>query len=373
MSKKSKEILVFVFILGLFLQKPLYANPLNSLKIENENLKIEKILETNDVIWGFDFLDENEEVIVFTKRDGELVYYNVKNKKMLPIKGVPVVNNSSQGGLLDVLYDKKNKNLYLTLSCPIKKEITTCLYRGKLDTKTGVLSGEIIFEAKALSSNKIHYGSRLLLTDKDELFMTVGERNKRDLAQSLNVHNGKVLRLTLDGKAYAGNPFDGKNGLAEIYSYGHRNPQGIVQNLNGDILECEFGPRGGDEVNLIKPGLNYGWPKATYGSEYWGPKIGKNELSGMQAPVVYWVPSISPSGMMIYKSNTIKSIKGNAFLANLAGSHVRRVVFDDKYKVIKQESYLEALEDRFRQIKESPKGYIYLSTDSGIIYKISPS
>lgn len=363
---------MFSFLLGLFFQNTVYAETVNSVKIDNESLKLEKVLETNDVIWGFDFLDDNEEEIVFSKRDGELVLYNTKTKKMISLKGVPAVNNNSQGGLLDVLFDKKNKNLYLTFSCPVKKEITTCLFRGKIDSNSGVLTGQIIFEAKALSSNKIHYGSRLLLTDRNELFMTIGERNERDLAQSLTVHNGKVLRLTLEGKPYEGNPFGAGTGLAEIYSYGYRNPQGIAQNINGDILECEFGPRGGDEINLIKPGLNYGWPQATYGSEYWGPKIGKNELKGMKAPLVYWVPSISPSGMMIYKSNTIKSIKGNVFLANLAGSHVRRIVFDDQYKVLKQESYLANLEDRFRQIKESPKGNIYLSTDSGIIYKISP-
>lgn len=340
-------------LLMIFLvSSPVFAAELKPFKIENETLKIEKVLETNDVIWGIDFLDENEEEIVFSKRDGKIILYNTKTKSMVTLKGVPQVNNSSQGGMLDVLYDRKNQNLYLTYSCPVNREVTTCLFKAKIDKKNNALNGEKIFEAKALSSNKIHYGSRLLLTSKDELFMTVGERNERDLAQSLEVHNGKILRLTLDGKPFDGNPFSADKKVPhEIYSYGHRNPQGIAQNLNGDILECEFGPRGGDEINLIKPGLNYGWPKATYGSEYWGPKIGANELAGMQAPLVYWVPSISPSGMMIYKSDLIKSIKGNVFVANLAGSHIRRVVFDEQYKVLKQESYLANLEDRFRQIK----------------------
>lgn len=366
-----KKTMLFISMFCLS-HKPSFSSELKTNdKIENQSLKLEILFEGSDVIWGFDFISDHE--IIFSERDGKLKYLDLKTKKNHEVKGAPEVFAKSQGGLLDVLFDKKEGTLYLTYADPDKNGATTSLFKGKLSIDKKTIVGSRIFMSNAHAKDGIHFGSRLLIAFDDNIFMTVGERNEREKAQDLSKHNGKILRLTKEGKAPADNPFVGqKNALPEIWSYGHRNPQGILLNKKGDLLEVEFGPRGGDEINLIIKGKNYGWPVATYGKEYWGPKIGKNEVSGTVQPLKYWVPSISPSGIVEYKGDAFKGIKGNYFLATLAGSHIHRVVFDDHYKMIKEEKLLESLEDRFRQVKEGPEGFIYISTDSGKLIRVSP-
>lgn len=362
-----------IFTCAILFSTALFAKTYES---EGQKYTVEKLFAGKDVIWGFDFLNPKEATeIVFSERDGgKLRYLNLKTKATHEISGIPKVFNDSQGGLLDVYYDAQNSDLYLTYSDPDTKGATTSLYRGKLSADKKKLEGARLFQAKAFARGGIHFGSRVLIDKDGFIFMSVGERNQRDRAQDLNTHQGKILRLTKEGKAPEDNPFvKTKDALPEIWSYGHRNPQGLTLDASGALIEAEFGPRGGDEVNVIEKGKNYGWPVITYGKEYWGPSIGTTQKEGMMQPLYYWVPSISPSGIMVYESEAFPKFKGNMFLATLSGSHVHRIVLDKNRKMLKEEKMLTDLEDRFRQVKQGPDGLIYLSTDSGQILRISPS
>ncbi|MDH5580809.1 MAG: PQQ-dependent sugar dehydrogenase [Bdellovibrionales bacterium] len=325
-----------------------------------------KVYQGKNVIWGFDFINKNE--ILFTERTGNLFYYNFKTKVLKKLLA-PDAHIDGQGGLLDILIDKDT--VFLTFSKKNKDTITTALTRAKLRNKS-IHDMQVIFEAKVKSNTTRHFGSRLVLKD-NLIYMTIGDRGERDYAQDLSVHNGSIIRITKEGKTPAGNPFiDNEKALSEIWSYGHRNPQGIdIHPITKEIYSCEFGPRGGDELNLIKKGVNYGWPIITYGSEYWGPKIGTTHKEGMEQPLKYWVPSISPSGMVFYRGDKIKGWKNNLFLANLSSTHLRRLVLE-KNNVVEEESLFKDLKERVRQVRNSPDGYLYFSTDSGRIYKITP-
>ncbi|MGB0452917.1 MAG: PQQ-dependent sugar dehydrogenase [Bacteriovoracaceae bacterium] len=340
------------------------------LSMQVKALKLEPLVQTEEIIWGFTYISDSE--IIFTEREGSLFYYNIKSKEKIKIphpKYAPV----GQGGLLDVLsvIHQKNHYIYLTYSEKYKGQYVTTLARGVYKNKT-IKSFENLFRTKIKSNTKRHFGSRLVMKD-GFLFMTVGDRGERDYSQSLESHQGKILRLTLDGKAAPGNPFIGQaKALDEIWSYGHRNPQGIdINPKDGKLYSCEFGPRGGDELNLIEKSKNYGWPTITYGREYWGPKIGPPTKPGLEQPITYWTPSISPSGMVFYRGEKIKKWKGNLFLANLSSTHLRRLVLKDG-KVIEQEELFKDRDERFRQVRNTPDGFLAVSTDGGFIYKVLP-
>lgn len=322
-----------------------------------------------DVIWSLDFLPSNKAILVFTERGGQLKYIDLNTKKIQTITGVPEVFAAGQGGLLDIAFDQ-NDDLYFTYSAKLPKgKNTTALYKGRIDFTKNTLTGKTIFTAKADSSDGYHFGSRIVI-EPDALYMGVGERNDRDKAQDLTYHHGKILKLTKEGKAYPSNPFiNQKNVLPEIYSYGHRNPQGLIKLQDGTLINSEFGPRGGDELNLVKPGKNYGWPVITYGKEYWGPKIGTTQKEGMEQPIHYWVPSISPSGIAQYQGEMFKEFNGHIFIANLSGQHLRRVVLKNQ-KVTEEYEYLNDLDERFRDVQIGPDGAIYTATDSGKILKL---
>ena len=233
-----------------------------------------------------------------------------------------------------------------------------------------------IFTGNNLDADGIHFGSRLEFDDKGYLFVSLGERNVRERSQQLSFHNGKIIRLKDDGSIPHDNPFSrDTNAKPEIWSYGHRNPQGLVRDpKTGDLWSTEMGPRGGDELNLIKAGANYGWPVITYGREYYGPKIGEGtHKDGMEQPIAYWVPSISPSGMTIYHGEVFPKWKGNIFLGNLSGAHLRRLVLNDQKKVIHQEELLKSQNYRIRNVRSGPDGYRYISTDSGLIARLIPN
>ncbi|MGI4991419.1 PQQ-dependent sugar dehydrogenase [Halobacteriovorax sp. GFR7] len=326
-----------------------------------------EVFKTNEIIWGISFINENE--ILFTERSGKIKYHNFSTKQTKELTA-PKVKARGQGGMLDIVFKKVGGKdyAYFTYSSEVKGVVVTTLARAEY-TKMKLNKAEILLETKVVSDTSRHFGSRLLFKD-NYLFMTIGDRGERKYAQDLSYHNGKILRLNLDGTPAKGNPFENRKGaLKEIWSYGHRNPQGIALNKNGEVFSCEFGPRGGDELNLIKPGLNYGWPIITYGKEYWGPSIGEEKKKGMEQPLVHWTPSISPSGMVVYEGSKYKDWQGDIFLAALGSEHLRRLKMDGN-KVISQESYLVELEERMRQIVVSPAGELYLTTDSGKILKV---
>lgn len=320
----------------------------------------------DDVIWGFDFFSEKE--VVLTLKNGQIYYLNIlsNQKKLLTtIK----VNDEGQGGLLDILKVAKESKVYFyyTFSKTLKEATATSLGRFLYDSQQ-ISNNEELFVTSVISDTSRHFGSRLAQVG-DSLYMTVGDRGEREQAQNIKNHNGSILRLTLEGKAYPDNPFS--EGAKEIYSIGHRNPQGIAYNPNTKSLYAlEFGPRGGDELNLIEAGKNYGWPVITYGKEYYGPKIGTTHQKGMEQPVVYWVPSISASGMSFYWGEKIPEWKGSLFLGCLGSEHLRRLVIKDG-KVIEQEKLFEKLSQRVRQVRTSPDGFLYFSTDSGKLIKVS--
>ncbi|WP_419173267.1 PQQ-dependent sugar dehydrogenase [Halobacteriovorax sp.] len=352
-----KNLAFFIFITLL---NPFYS-------FAKSNVKAKEVFKTNEIIWGLTFINENE--ILFTEREGKIKYHNFLTKETKSLIA-PKVVASGQGGMLDIVIKNIGEKTYAyyTYSGKVGKTVATILARAQYKDKS-LSRPEVLLETKVYSDTSRHFGSRLQFKD-NYLFMTVGDRGERDYAQKLNYHNGKILRLNLDGTPAKGNPFEKTKGaLKEIWSYGHRNPQGIFMDANKRIFSCEFGPRGGDELNLIKPGLNYGWPIITYGKEYWGPSIGEEKKAGMEQPIVYWTPSISPSGMTIYNGKKYKDWKGNVLLAALGSEHLRRLVLEGE-KVVKQEVYLEDLDERMRQIRVSPAGEIYLTTDSGKILKV---
>lgn len=329
------------------------------------NYKTEQVYSGNGVVWGFSFINKDE--ILVTHRSGEFYYYNIKTKEKLKLP-TPQITAINQGGLLDVLIN--GDQVYLTYSGDKGDKVVTSLAKAQYKNKS-IQNLKTIFQATMGGNTGRHFGSRLVIKD-NHLYMTIGDRGERNFAQSLSHHDGSILRLTLDGKAAPGNPFaEKKNALPEIYSWGHRNPQGIdIDPVSGEIYSCEFGPKGGDELNHIKPGVNYGWPVITYGTEYWGPVIGTTRKMGMEQPITYWTPSISPSGMVFYRGDKIPEWKNNLFLANLGSKHLRRLVLKDR-KVIKQEELFKSMNERIRQVRNGLDGYLYFSTDSGKIFKVT--
>jgi glucose/arabinose dehydrogenase len=299
--------------------------------------QVEILSQTSDVIWSFDFLPDGR--VLFTERSGRLHLFDPPTKKITLIENTPSVFAEGQGGLLDVRVHPNFKEapwVYLSYAEPIGKgKATTAVGRSKLNGAR--LEGfQKLFSAQEPNSNEVHFGSRIEFDGKGHIFFSVGDRNVRENVQSLNYHNGKILRLNEDGSVPKDNPFANQtNARPEIWSLGHRNPQGLAYRAKtGELWEAEFGPRGGDEVNLIERGGNYGWPVITYGREYYGPKIGEGtEKPGLLQPVAHWVPSISPSGITFYEGSQFPKWKGNLFLANLGGRNFRKLWMVEKKSI----------------------------------------
>jgi len=233
-------------------------------------------------------------------------------------------------------------------------------------------SFETLWTAQAFYNSNRHFGSRIVFDDEGFLFLTVGDRANKKQAQNLLSHAGKLLRLDEEGKAPPNNPFfNNKKALPEIYSYGHRNPQGLFIYQNKIYLQ-EHGPRGGDEINLIKKGANYGWPVITQGRAYSGLKIGEgSSKKGMEQALKYWTPSIAPSGLLIYSGKKFPKWKGDFFSGSLVLTHLNKIKFH-KDKPVNEKRLLSSLGFRFRHIIEGPKGFLWASVDQGMILKISP-
>lgn len=339
-------------------------------KSKNTKLALSTIYNGDQVIWGFDFLPQDK--MVFTYRSGAMKLLDLKTSKVERISGVPKSLAHGQGGLLDVAYSSKNQRLYLTFSAPYERAISTFLASGKL--KGAVLTDvKVHFGAKTRSRAGQHFGSRIVFKD-DFVYFGIGDRGVRESAQDLGTHTGSIIRLHLSGQIPKDNPFVNQPGaLPEIWSYGHRNPQGLAFNSQtGDLWEAEFGPRGGDELNIVEAGKNYGWPVITYGREYYGPKIGTTKKAGMEQPIRYYVPSISPSGINFYTGDRIPEWKGNLFVANLSSQHLRRIKIQGQ-KIVEEEELLGDKDWRFRQVREGPDERLYFSTDSGKIVAIEPA
>ena len=297
-----------------------------------------------------------------------------------PIGGFPAVDDRGQGGLLDVAPAPdfmSSRMLYFTLAEATDKGSLTAVGRGRLAEDESSIEGfEIIWRAVPYFDNSSHFGSRLVFDQDGNIFVTTGERSDlrtRPNAQLLDTGHGKVVKITQDGQPATGNPFVGQAGvLPEIYTYGHRNVQGLAIEPGTDrIWISEMGPRGGDELNLIEAGRNYGWPVISYGTEYSGEPIseGLTVQDGMEQPVYYWDPSLAPSGMTFYTSDKIAEWQGNLFIGGLVSKHIARVVLENG-KVIAEERLLTGEDQRFRDVGEGPDGALYAVTDGGRLYRI---
>jgi glucose/arabinose dehydrogenase len=340
--------------------------------------KVEKIAEKLGAPFAVVTMPDGR--LMVTLKKGYMEIHTADGKLVKKIEGFPPIDFVGQGGLLDVAFDPNyasNHMIYWSYSEKQGSGNCTAVAKGKLDEAAGkVEDAVVIFRALPALNSQLHFGSRLLFDKHGYLFVSVGERSiipGRMQAQKLESGLGKIFRMTTDGKPAPGNPFlTTKGAVPHIYSYGHRNPQGLdIDPATGDLWEVEFGPRGGDEINLVKAGKDYGWPTITYGIEYAGEKVGEGiqQKAGMEQPVYYWDPVVSPSGISFYKGNTIPEWNNNLFIACLSGTHIDRIVIRNN-KVVGEERLLTDLKERFRDITYS-NGMLYALTDGGDLYRIS--
>ncbi|MFD1007358.1 PQQ-dependent sugar dehydrogenase [Oceanisphaera ostreae] len=327
--------------------------------------------------WGLVELPSGE--LLVSERRGRLLRLSV-NGNPTTITGLPTLTNAGQGGLLDLALHPNfanNRWLYFSYSQPGKGGSGTAVARAQLHGST-LRNVEVIFVQHPKTSGSAHFGSRLVFDNQGYLFITTGERyHSRDMAQRLDNHLGKILRLHDDGTVPADNPFiHTPNAKPEIWSYGHRNIQGAAIHPHSGVLWThEHGPRGGDEVNLIKAGANYGWPLVTHGREYSGGVISQNtHLDGMEDPLWVWVPSIAPSGMLFYRGQHFPQWQNSLFVGALAGRKLVRLTLDGP-KIIGEQALLEELDVRIRTLVQAKDGGIYLLTDetNGQLLKLLPA
>jgi glucose/arabinose dehydrogenase len=332
----------------------------------------ETVVDGIDIPWGMDFISENE--ILVTEKKGTL--YRVTNGEKAEVSGLPEIYKRGQGGLLDVALHpdyKNNKIIYFTAGVHIEGDEggNTALYCGELN-ENSLSNIKLLYKGNPNTKKGQHWGSRIVFDNKGHLFFGIGDRGNRDAnPQDLNRDGGKIYRLNLDGSIPEDNPFaDQEGALKAVYSYGHRNPQGMtVHPETGEIWENEHGPKGGDEINIIQKGKNYGWPVITYGINYSGTSItDKTSMPGMEQPFYYWVPSIAPSGMAFSSSNVYKRWKGNLFVGSLKFKYLERLVIK-RGKVVKREKILNDV-GRVRNVKEGPDGYLYLGVEGKGILKL---
>ncbi|MES2427696.1 MAG: PQQ-dependent sugar dehydrogenase [Bacteroidota bacterium] len=329
--------------------------------------------------WGMHVLPDGR--LLISGKPGNMQILTADGKLDKTITGFPPVVFQGQGGMLDVNIDPdftKNRMIYWTFAEPTAEgKSALAVAKGKLSAdETKLEDVKVIWEATSYNKGGGQFGSRIVFDRQGNLFVSSGDRQAGDIrvkAQDLSYTTGKVIHITKEGKPVADNPFIGKaDAKPEIYAYGFRNPDGFALNpVTGDLWETEFGPRGGDEVNLIKKGGNYGWPYVTYGIEYSGQKVydGIQQKEGTIQPVYYWDPVISPGCMMFYTGN-IAEWKNNMFVGGLSGMHIARLIIQNN-KVVGEERLLEDKHERWRCIATGKDGSIYAGTDSGKLYKIS--
>jgi glucose/arabinose dehydrogenase len=341
---------------------------------EKQKFRVDTLTDKLDNPWGLAFLPDGR--ILVTEKKGEIRI--IKDGKLLDekIENVPAVYDHGQGGLLDIALHPDyaaNGWIYLSYAKPGTGGGGTTIARMKLNGNAFTEFKEL-FSAQPFADSEVHFGSRIVFDGKGHIFFSSGERGTKENAQNLGNHLGKVLRLNEDGTVPTDNPFVNTAGAKpEIWSYGHRNPQGLYYNAaTGELWDAEHGPKGGDELNKVEAGKNYGWPVITYGINYDGTPITDiKEKAGMEQPVWYWVPSIATCGMTQVTSDIYPNWKNNFLVGALAQTHVSRVEVENG-KYVKHERLLEKV-GRVRMVKQGPDGYIYLATQSpGMVVKIVP-
>ncbi|MGK5081185.1 PQQ-dependent sugar dehydrogenase [Janthinobacterium sp. HLX7-2] len=325
--------------------------------------------------WGIAWLGEGRALV--TSKQGTLHLLNGKKFEDVALEGMPAVFTGGQGGLLDIVIHpqdagKATPRVYMTVSTGNNDANRTTLVRGVFDGKkvTGI---QTLFKVSTDKSGGQHFGSRLLWLPDGTLLMSVadggnpplriGDRLAREQAQNLATHQGSILRLSDEGKPAPGNPLAARGALPEIWSMGHRNVQGLALDpVSGRVWATEHGPYGGDELNLVVAGGNYGWPLQSYGADYKTHEpVGRHEVAGMLNPSVAWVPSPAPSGLAVYTGDKIAAWRGSVFSGGLAAKDIRRVAVDANGKVTGQDRL--AIGARVRDVRQGPDGYLYALTD----------
>ncbi len=318
--------------------------------------------------------------LMVTLKSGTMEIHDKNGTLIKKITNLPEVVYAGQGGLLDVAFDpnyNSNKLIYWCYSEKVEGGSATAVAKGKLDDAAGKVDNiTVIFRQTPATKGNLQFGSRLVFDKKGNLYVSLGEKfapEVRVQAQQLNSDLGKIIKITTSGKPAAGNPYANRSDAKpEIISYGHRNPEGLdIDPATGELWESEFGPHGGDEINLIRPGKNYGWPVITYGLEYSNDKVGEGiqQKAGMEQPVYYWDPVISPSGICFYEGTAIPEWKGNLFVSALSGQHLDRLIIKNN-KVVGEERLLTDKDQRIRDVTYS-NNMLFAITDDGDIYRIS--
>ena len=369
-----RQALVLLFAC---LALPAQAQTVESAKAK---FRVETIASGLENPWSLAFLPDGRKLI--TERPGRLRILGSDGKLLKPVAGLPPVAAVGQGGLLDVALSPDfltSRVLYFTFTEPRGGNGTSLARARLVDDKDGAKLTElkIIFRQEPAVAGGFHFGSRIAFSRDGTLFVTLGERYRRDAAQDLSTHLGKVVRLKPDGSVPPDNPFVSLgHAKPEIWSYGHRNPQGAaIHPVTGKLWIHEHGPRGGDEINIPEKGKNYGWPVVGYGLEYSGARLHASaEKEGMTPPIHQWTPSIAPSGMLFYAGAAFPAWRGNLFVGALAGQHLARLELDGE-KVVSEEKLLAGLSARIRDVREAPDGTIWLLTDhrDGKVLRLVPA
>jgi glucose/arabinose dehydrogenase len=353
-----------------------YAESPQIIKSEKVTFVLEKVTEGLGIPWGMAFVSNIQ--LLITEREGRIKLLNTQTNTLTSLQGAPDVLADGQGGLLDVAVPPDftaGDWIYFTFVRNIDDEGVTVLARAKLAANK-LVQWQDLLETQSATDTTYHFGSRIAFDEKSHVYFGVGDRGKRPNSQDLTNHAGSVMRLYRDGRIPQDNPFIQRNDvLPEIWSYGHRNPQGMAFDYTHKRLWLiEHGPRGGDEINLVLPGRNYGWPVISYGKEYWGPMaVGEGtHREGMEQPIKQYTPSIAPGSLLLYSGKAFPAWRGNLFAGALKLRHINRVTLNKEGNAIAEERLVTNLDERIRALVESPQGWLYFSTDSGKIYVIKP-
>ena len=334
---------------------------------------IELIAEDLNFPWALEFLDDRE--LLVTELGGTLRHIDLERHINEPISGAPSVYRAGQGGLFDVLRHPdfiENKQIYLSYASGDEASNSTNVAKATW-SKGGLTNLEVIFEATPPKYAALHYGGRLAWLPDKTLLLTTGDGfDFREKAQDRATHFGKTIRMNENGNPVKDSPYTEN---PYIYSYGHRNSQGLAVSAGGLIYQHEHGPKGGDEVNLIEQGKNYGWPAITHGLDYNGAYVSPfKEMHGMTQPLHIWTPSIAPSGLAIYEAELFPDWKGNLFVGSLNDKNVKRLVLKGNRVIVREEAVFKEVGNRVRDVRVSPRGEIYIITDGekGAIFRVSP-
>lgn len=349
-----------------------------TIKTKLHSIRIQTITASLDHPWGLAFLPDNRFLV--TERSGRLRIVTADGVLSDPISGLPDIRDEGQGGLLDIALGSdfsESGLVFFTYSEPGPDGSSTALARARLDlTSMSLNEVKVLFSQQPKSAGGRHYGSRIVLARDGSIFITTGDRGQRDRVQNPKINRGQVIRLKQDGTIPSDNPFVGvPSHRPEVWSLGHRNPQGATLHpTTGELWTVEHGARGGDEINIPRAGRNYGWPVISYGRHYSGQSIGEGtHKDGMEQPIYYWDPSIAPSGMTFYTGDVFPAWKGNLFVGALRDQVLVRLSVRGE-QIVDEERILTELEERIRDVRQGPNGYLYILTDSpnGKLIRLTP-